>query len=238
MDFATLNLWPMLIALPFMLLGMVVSGMLKSKFHKYSQIRLQNGMTGKQIAERMLEYYGIYDVQVTSVQGTLTDHYNPMTKTVNLSHNVYSGANAAAAAVAAHECGHAVQHATHYAPLKLRSKLVPLQHASGVIMNIVIMIAFFGGYAFYNTFPVEAVIWVMIITNGILFLFSAVTLPVEFDASKRALAWIDKNGIVTKSEYAMSKDALKWAAMTYVIAALSALASLVYWILQLLGNRD
>lgn len=234
----TLNIWPMLIALPFMFLGMFISGRLKAKFNKYAKIRLQNGMTGREIAERMLHYYGIYDVKVTSVQGTLTDHYNPMNKTVNLSNEVYNGANAAAAAIAAHECGHAVQHATNYAPLNLRSKLVPLQNASGMIMNIVIMLAFFGGYAFYQTFPVEAVIWVMIATNGILFLFSAVTLPVEFDASKRALAWIDKNGVVTKSEYAMSKDALKWAAMTYVVAALSALASLVYWVLQLLGNRD
>lgn len=238
MDFMTLNIWPMLIALPFMFLGMFISGRLKAKFNKYAKIRLQNGMTGREIAEQMLQYYGIYDVKVTSVQGTLTDHYNPMNKTVNLSNEVYNGANAAAAAVAAHECGHAVQHATNYAPLNLRSKLVPLQNASGMIMNIVIMLAFFGGYAFYQTFPVEAVIWVMIATNGILFLFSAVTLPVEFDASKRALAWIDKNGVVTKSEYAMSKDALKWAAMTYVVAALSALASLVYWVLQLLGNRE
>lgn len=228
----------MLIALPFMFLGMFVSGRLRSKFHKYAKIRLQNGMTGREIAERMLEYYGIYDVKVTSVSGTLTDHYNPMTKTVNLSHDVYNGANAAAAAVAAHECGHAVQHATNYAPLNLRSKLVPLQNASGMIMNIVIMLAFVGGYALYRAVPVEAIIWVMIATNGILFLFSAVTLPVEFDASKRALVWIEKNGIVTQKELVMSKDALKWAAMTYVVAALSALASLVYWVLQLLGNRD
>ncbi|MCB9188296.1 MAG: zinc metallopeptidase [Flavobacteriales bacterium] len=234
----TLNIWPMLIALPFMFLGMFVSGRLRSKFHKYAKIRLQNGMTGREIAERMLEYYGIYDVKVTSVSGTLTDHYNPMTKTVNLSHDVYNGANAAAAAVAAHECGHAVQHATNYAPLNLRSKLVPLQNASGMIMNIVIMLAFVGGYALYRAVPVEAIIWVMIATNGILFLFSAVTLPVEFDASKRALVWIEKNGIVTQKELVMSKDALKWAAMTYVVAALSALASLVYWVLQLLGNRD
>lgn len=234
----TLNIWPMLIALPFMFLGMFISGRLRAKFNKYAKVRLQNGMTGREIAEQMLHYYGIYDVKVTSVQGTLTDHYNPMNKTVNLSSEVYNGANAAAAAVAAHECGHAVQHATNYAPLNLRSKLVPIQNASGMIMNIIVMLAFFGGYAFYQTFPVEAVIWVMIATNGILFLFSAVTLPVEFDASKRALAWIDKNGIVTKSEYTMSRDALKWAAMTYIVAALSALASLVYWVLQLLGNRD
>lgn len=238
MDFMTFNIWPMLIALPFMLLGMLVNTRLRSKFHKYAKIRLQNGMTGKEIAERMLEYYGIYDVKVTSVAGTLTDHYNPVNKTVNLSQDVYHGANAAAAAVAAHECGHAVQHATKYAPLNLRSKLVPLQNASGMIMNIVIMIAFIGGYALFQAIPIEAIIWVMIATNGILFLFSAVTLPVEFDASKRALVWIEKNGIVTQKELVMSKDALNWAAMTYVVAALSALASLVYWVVQLLGNRD
>lgn len=234
----TLNIWPMLIALPFMLLGMFVSFKLKSKFSEYSKIRLQNEMTGRQIAERMLHDNGIYDVKVVSVNGFLSDHYNPMNKTVNLSPEVYNGANAAAAAVAAHECGHAVQHATNYGPLNLRSKLVPLQHASGMIMNFVIMAAFFGGYMFFQSFPVELVIWVMIITNGILFLFSAVTLPVEFDASKRALAWIDHNGIVTRSEHEMAADALNWAARTYVVAALSALSSLVYWIIQLLGNRD
>lgn len=228
----------MLIALPFMFLGMIVSARLKSKFRKYSKISLQNGMTGREIAERMLEHHGIYDVQVTAVRGTLTDHYNPMNKTVNLSREVYNGANAAAAAVAAHECGHAVQHATNYGPLNLRSKLVPLQQASGMIMNIIVFAAFIGGYALYRTIPVEAIIWVMIATNGILFLFSAVTLPVEFDASKRALVWIEKNGIVTQKELVMSKDALKWAAMTYVIAALSALASMVYWIVQLLASRD
>jgi Zn-dependent membrane protease YugP len=238
MDFMTLNIWPMLIALPFMFLGMIVSARLKSKFNKYAKIQLQNGMTGREIAERMLEHHGIYDVQVTSVQGTLTDHYNPMNKTVNLSNGVYNGANAAAAAVAAHEVGHAVQHATNYGPLNLRSKLVPLQNASGMIMNIVVMIAFIGGYALYQAVPVELIIWIMIATNGILFLFSAVTLPVEFDASKRALVWIEKNGIVTQKELGMSKDALKWAAMTYIVAALSALASLVYWVVQLLGSRD
>lgn len=238
MDFMTLNIWPMLIALPFMFLGMFVSSRLKSKFNKYSKIRLQNGMTGREIAEKMLYDNGIYDVKVTSVGGTLTDHYNPMNKTVNLSQAVYNGANAAAAAVAAHECGHAVQHAANYAPLNLRSKLVPLQNASGMIMNMVIMAALFGGYIIYQAVPVEAVIWVMIATNAILFLFSAVTLPVEFDASKRALVWIERNGIVTQSELAMSKDALNWAAKTYIVAALSALASLVYWIVQLLGSRD
>lgn len=238
MDFMTLNIWPMLIALPFMVLGMIVSARLKSKFNKYAKISLQNGMTGREIAERMLEHHGITDVQVTAVQGTLTDHYNPMNKTVNLSQSVYNGANAAAAAVAAHECGHAVQHATSYGPLNLRSKLVPLQNISGRIMNIVVMVALFGGYALYQAVPVELIIWVMIATNGILFLFSAVTLPVEFDASKRALVWIEKNGIVTQKELVMSKDALNWAAMTYVVAALSALASMAYWIVQLLGSRD
>jgi len=228
----------MLIALPFMLLGMFISQRLKSKFNKYSKIALRNGMTGKEVAEKMLYDHGISNVEVTCVRGTLTDHYNPTNRTVNLSESVYHGNSAASAAVAAHECGHAIQHAEAYGPLTLRSKLVPLQNASGMIMNFVVMAAFIGGYLLYQAVPVTAIIWTMIITNGVLALFSVVTLPVEFDATKRALVWIENRGIVTQGELEMSKDALKWAALTYVVAALSAIASMVYWIVQLMASRD
>jgi Zn-dependent membrane protease YugP len=238
MDFMTLQIWPMLLLLPFMFLGMFVSYRLKSKFAKYSKIRLSNGLTGKEIAETMLITHGLEDVQVICVQGQLSDHYNPMNRTVNLSHEVYHGANAAAAAVAAHECGHAVQHAEAYGPLTLRSKLVPIQNASGTIIQFVTFAALIGGSLLYQAFPFTQFVILMIVLNAIIFLFALVTLPVEFDASKRALAWIKNNGVVTASEYDMSKDALKWAAMTYVVAALSALMSLVYWIAQLLLRRD
>ncbi len=238
MDFATLHLWPLLLMLPFMLLGMFVSYRLKSKFKKYSKIQLSNGLTGKQIAETMLITHGIEDVKVTSVQGTLTDHYNPINKTVNLSAEVYSGSSAAAVAVAAHECGHAIQHAEAYKPLTLRSKLVPVQNASGSIIQIITMIAFIGGNILFSVFPVTEFIVLMIVLNLVLFLFALVTLPVEFDASKRALAWIKTNNVVNAQEYEMSQDALKWAAMTYVVAALSALMSVVYWVAQFFISRD
>lgn len=227
---------PMIIGGIFMLISLMVSSVLKSKFAKYSKLQLMNGMSGKEIAERMLADHGIHDVQVTAVRGQLTDHYNPMNKTVNLSEAVYNQRNAAAAAVAAHEVGHAVQHATAYKPLNLRSKLVPIQNASGMIMNFIVMAAIFGGYALYAIFPMDAVIWLIIGAQAVITLFTIITLPVEFDASNRALAWIDKNGIVTTQEYAGAKDALKWAAMTYVVAALGAIANLVFWILMLLGR--
>jgi len=227
---------PMIIGGIFMLISLAVSSVLKSKFAKYSKLQLMNGMSGKEIAEKMLSDHGIHDVAVTAVRGQLTDHYNPMKKTVNLSEAVYNQRNAAAAAVAAHEVGHAVQHATAYKPLTLRSKLVPIQNASGMIMNIIVMAAIFGGYALYSIFPMDAVIWVIIAAQSVITLFTLITLPVEFDASKRALAWIDNNGIVTTQEYAGAKDALKWAAMTYVVAALGAIANLIFWILMLLGR--
>lgn len=227
---------PMLIGVVFMVISLAVSGMLRAKFNKYSKIRLMNGMTGREIAEKMLRDNGITDVKVTQVNGQLTDHYNPMKKTVNLSEAVYNQANAAAAAVAAHEVGHAVQHAQAYKPLQLRSKLVPIQNASGMIMNIIVMSMIFGGYFLYSIFPIDIVIWIIIVAQSFITLFALVTLPVEFDASKRALAWIDRNGIVTAQEHAMSKDALKWAAMTYVVAAIGAVANLVFWILMLVAR--
>jgi hypothetical protein len=227
---------PMIIGGVFMLISWLVGATLKSKFAKYSKVRMANGMTGKEVAERMLRDSGIYDVKVTAVQGQLTDHYNPITKTVNLSEVVYNQATAAAVAVAAHECGHAVQHATLYKPLNLRSKLVPIQNASGMIMNFVVIAMAFAGGLLGSFAP--ALIWVIIAAQGAITLFAVVTLPVEFDASKRALAWINANGIVTRDEYDGAKDALKWAAMTYVVAALAAISTLIYWIFVLLNRRD
>jgi uncharacterized protein len=226
---------PMIIGGIFMLISWLVGSTLKRKFDKYSKVRMANGMTGKQVAERMLRDNGIMDVKVISVQGQLTDHYNPMTKTVNLSEVVYNQANAAAVAVAAHECGHAVQHARAYKPLEMRSKLVPIQNASGMIMNIVVIGMAFAGGLLGSFAP--ALIYVIIAAQAAITLFALVTLPVEFDASKRALAWINDNGIVTTDEYDGAKDALKWAAMTYVVAALAAVATLVYWIIVLLNRR-
>lgn len=226
---------PMLIGGVFMLISWLVGSTLKSKFAKYSKLRMANGMTGREVAERMLKDNGIYDVKVISTQGQLTDHYNPLNKTVNLSESVYNHANAAAVAVAAHEVGHAVQHATLYKPLDLRSKLVPIQNASGMILNVVVFgMAVLGG-VLGGIAPF--MIYIIIAAQAAITLFAVITLPVEFDASKRALQWIDANGIVTVDEYDGAKDALKWAAMTYVVAALAAIATLIYWIFVLLNRR-
>lgn len=223
-----------------MLVSMWVSNRLKNKFKFYSQVHLQNGMSGAEVAARMLADHGITDVKITHVQGELTDHYNPMNKTVNLSEVVYHQRNAAAAAVAAHECGHAVQHAEAYAMLGLRSKLVPMVNVSATIMNFANMIMLFaGGFLFYNQNPLgTTILVVLIVANVFLTLFAMITLPVEFDASKRALAWMQSNGIVTSREYDGAKDSLKWAAMTYVVAAMGALANLMYFISLFLGRRD
>lgn len=225
-----------LIVVVFAILGFVVSSRLKSKFKKYSQTSLKANLSGKEIAELMLADHNIRDVQVLSVEGQLTDHYNPMNKTVNLSPDVYYGRNAAAAAVAAHECGHAIQHATAYSWLKMRSAMVPVQNASSKILNVVLIASLFGGFALgFSTDLIGAII---VGAYGIMTLFTLVTLPVEFDASARALAWVNNRNVVTREEYAMSKDALKWAAMTYVVAALAALATLAYYIMIFFGNRD
>jgi uncharacterized protein len=225
-----------LIVIVFALLGFVVSRKLKSKFNKYSQTALKANLSGKEIAELMLADNNIHDVKVLSVEGQLTDHYNPMNKTVNLSPDVYYGRNAAAAAVAAHECGHAVQHATAYTWLKMRSAMVPIQNVSGKILNVVLIASLFGGFAL--GFPVELIGAIVVGAYGVMTLFTLVTLPVEFDASARALAWVKERNVVTTDEYAMSKDALKWAAMTYVVAALAALTTLAYYIMIFFGNRD
>lgn len=223
-----------------MLVSMWVSSRLKSKFAQYSQIQLQNNMSGAEVAARMLADHGLSDVKIIQVDGQLTDHYNPVDKTVNLSEVVYHERNAAAAAVAAHECGHAVQHAEAYAMLGLRSKLVPIVNISSRIMQFANMIMLFGGAFFMyngNAFG-TTILMVLIAANVFLTLFATITLPVEFDASNRALAWMKAKNIVTSSEYEGSKDSLKWAALTYVVAALGALANLMYFISIFLRSRD
>ncbi|MFK8039228.1 MAG: zinc metallopeptidase [Crocinitomicaceae bacterium] len=229
---------PMVIGFIFMGISWFVSNRLKSKFNKYSKERLNIGLTGKQIAKKMLEQHGIRDVQVLNVKGQLTDHYNPTNKTVNLSDSVYSSVSVAATAVSAHEVGHAVQHATAYKWLGIRSKLVPFQNISGRVLNIVVMAMMIGGYFLYQFIPVELFIYVMIAGNAVITAFALVTLPVEFDASNRALAWIDQNGITSTHEHDKAKDALKWAALTYVVAALASLVNLLYWVFILLSRRD
>lgn len=217
----------------FMLISMFVSGRLKSKFKKYSQTQLKNNLSGKEIAELMLKQNGITDVQVVQVNGQLTDHYNPVNKTVNLSEAVYSMRNAAAAAVASHECGHAIQHAEAYAWLTMRSKLVPMVNISSRYMTWVIM----GGLIVLSISANPYILMAGIALFAVTTLFSFVTLPVEFDASKRALAWIKTNNIVTEQEYDGAKDALKWAALTYVVAALGSLATLLYYVSLLMDRR-
>jgi uncharacterized protein len=219
------------------LVSFAVSSKLKSKFEQYSKIHLRNGMSGAEIAQKMLNDNGIYDVKVISTPGQLTDHYNPLDKTVNLSEAVYNQRNAAAAAVAAHECGHAVQHATAYDMLMLRSKLVPIVNvASGlsqwlVIGGLVLGAAAKIGFGFYIAVA-------GLVLMGAATVFSFITLPVEYDASNRALAWLKNKNMLSQQEYAGAEDALKWAARTYVVAAIGALASLIYWGLQVFGSRD
>jgi uncharacterized protein len=222
----------------FMLIGWIVSSRLKGKFKKYGEVRLTRDLTGAEIARLMLADNGISDVQVISVEGQLTDHYNPINKTVNLSHDVYHGRNAAATAVAAHECGHAVQHAKAYSMLQLRSALVPIQNVSAKVINMVFLAMMFGAFAVKGLFTIETALLIIIACYGVFALFALVTLPVEFDASKRALAWVEARGIVTRQEHDMAKDALKWAAMTYVVAAIGAITMLLYYVMIFLGRRD
>ncbi len=228
----------LIIGLFFMAIGWWVSSRLKSKFREYSQVHLSRDLTGADIARLMLADNGIHDVQVTSVQGELSDHYNPATKTVNLSEAVYHGRNAAATAVAAHECGHAVQHAKAYSMLELRSALVPVQNVSAKVINFLFMIMMFGAFFAQSLIPWQTALLVIIACYGVFALFALITLPVEFDASKRALAWVQSRGIVNTSEYAMAKDSLKWAAMTYVVAAIGALTTLFYYVMLFLGSKD
>ena len=218
-----------IIAIVFFVISLIVSNRLKSKFKKYSQTALMSGMSGKEIAEKMLADHKIYDVQVICVPGKLTDHYNPANKTVNLSPEVYNGRNAAAAAVAAHECGHAVQHATAYSWLTMRSKIVPVVNIASGLSQWVIM----GGLVLSFSSPMGQMLMLAgIILFGIMAAFSLITLPVEYDASNRALAWLKNKNMVTREEYAGAKDALKWAARTYLVAAIGALATLMYFVMR------
>lgn len=212
----------------FMVLGMLVQYRLKSKFTEYSKVATSSGMSGKEIAEKMLKDNGIYDVQVISVDGFLSDHYNPLNKTVNLSPDVFEGRNISAAAVAAHECGHAVQHATAYSMLMLRSRLVPAVKISSTLSQWIIIIGL-GMLGFGGGNP--TILLVGIVLFAITTLFTVITLPVEFDASARALKWLDTARITTNPEHAKAKDALKWAALTYVVAALASIAMLIQYIL-------
>ena len=220
-----------IIMIGFMIISWLVSYRLKSKFKEYSQVAFRGNMTGAEIAARMLQDNGINDVKIISVDGHLTDHYNPTDKTVNLSPEVYAGRSVAAAAVAAHECGHAVQHARAYAWLGMRSKLVPAVSFASRYMQWILL----AGVLTITIFPY------LLLAGIVLFaattIFSFVTLPVEFDASNRALAWLEGSGVTSSQEYDMAKDALKWAAMTYVVAALSSLATLLYYVSIFLRRR-
>lgn len=216
------------------LISWLVSRKLKSKFEHYSKVQLRNGMSGKEVAEKMLADNGIYDVEVISTPGRLTDHYNPKNKTVNLSEAVYNQRNAAAAAVAAHECGHAVQHAQAYSWLQMRSQLVPIVSVSSGMSQWLVIGGLVLGAANSLGFYVAVLGLVLM---ALATAFSFVTLPVEYDASNRALVWLKAKNIVTPEEYKGSEDALKWAARTYLVAAIGALASLLYWALQVLARR-
>ena len=223
----------MLVSFLFLGISMLVSLVLKSKFTKYSKVALRNGLTGREIAEKMLRENGIYDVKVVSVNGFLSDHYNPANKTVNLSPDVYNGSSVAAAAVAAHECGHAVQHATAYQWLTMRSKLVPAVQITSNLVNWVLLIGVIMAASGNST-----VLLIGILLMAVTVVFTLITLPVEFDASKRALAWLNNTNATTSEEYPKAKDALKWAATTYVVAALAAVVTLIQYVLLYMGSRD
>lgn len=223
-----------LILIAIFLISMFVQNRLRSKFAHYSQLRLHNGMSGKEIAEKMLHDNGINDVQVVSVPGQLTDHYNPMNKTVNLSEEVYMQRNAAAAAVAAHECGHAVQHKVGYSMLQLRSKMVPVVNIASNLLQFVLL----AGIAVMAMSGNKTVLAIGVVLFAVTTLFAFITLPVEYDASRRALVWLDKSGTLLPQEHDGAKDALTWAARTYVVAALGSLAQLIYFASMLSGRRD
>ncbi len=212
-------------------IGMLVQWQLKNKIKKYSEITLLNHLSGREIAEKMLRSNGIMDVKIISVTGQLTDHYNPGNKTVNLSHDVYHGRNAASAAIAAHECGHAIQHKVAYPFLGMRSSLVPIVNIASSVLPWVLMVGVF------LIQQVPGLLLLAIIAQAAITLFTLITLPVEFDASRRAMAWMQQSGMVVTQEYSAARDALKWAAMTYVVAALAAVAQLVYLISRYSGRR-
>lgn len=223
----------LLVSLIFIGLSMLVSGILKSRFAAFGKIPLAARLTGKEVAEKMLRENGICDVKVVSVEGFLSDHYNPANKTINLSPEVYNNYSVAAAAVAAHETGHAVQHANAYAWLNLRSKLVPAVQFSSTIVNWVLLIGVFMAASGNST-----LLLVGILLFAATVLFSLITLPVEFDASRRALAWLQHTNVTNAQEYPKAKNALSWAAMTYVVAALAAVVTLVQYVMIYMGSRD
>ena len=220
----------------FAVVGMLVSFRLKSKFQQYSREPMSSGLSGKEVAQKMLRDNGIYDVQVTSTPGFLSDHYNPATKVVNLSADVYEGRNVAAAAVAAHECGHAVQHSTAYAWLKMRTGMVPIVQVSSSLMNIMFIALAFVAYSMPSMG--NSMLLLIIFCQAVITLFAVVTLPVEVDASKRALAWLNSAHITRGQEHDDAKDALKWAAYTYFVAALGSIATLIYFIIRFMGGRS
>jgi Zn-dependent membrane protease YugP len=222
----------LIVSIIFVGISMLVSFILKSKFNTYGKIFLSYHLTGREVAEKMLKENGIYDVKVVSVDGFLSDHYNPVTKTVNLSPDVYNNSSISAAAVAAHECGHAVQHATQYSWLTMRSKLVPVVQVSSYLVQLVLI----AGIMLVSAFP--GLLLFGIILFGITTLFSVITLPVEFDASRRALAWLSRSNVVNGAEYPKAKDALWWAAMTYVVAAVASIVTLIQYIFIYLMNSS
>ena len=225
-----------IILLVFMVAGFAVQARLKNRFKKYSESYLSSGLSGAEVARRMLNFYGLDSVQIISVPGQLTDHYNPANKTVNLSPEVYEGRNISAAAVAAHECGHAVQHATAYAWLTMRSKMVPVVSFSGKIMNMVFLFSILGMSVLHFSF--EETLVVVIAAQAVVATFALVTLPVEYDASRRALVWLQGAGITDASNHHQAEDALKWAARTYLVAAAAAVTQLLYYIMLYMGRRD
>lgn len=234
-----MDLGYILIFAVFAIFSMIIGRVLKSKFKKYSKIPISNGLSGKDVVEKMLQDNGISDVQVVPTQGQLSDHYNPATKTIALSHDVYYGQSVSAAAVAAHECGHAVQHAKAYSPLKLRSALVPVQNISAKVLNAIFTMMFFGFFFFGSNSGFGPIALLIIIASYAVFtLVAFITLPVEINASQRALTWLSSSGITNYNNHSQAKDALKWAAYTYVVAALSSLAMLLYFVLRFLGSRD
>ncbi len=226
-----------IILIVFMLIGFYVQMRLKSKFKAYSKVPIASGMSGAEVAQQMLNDFGISSVTIQSVPGKLTDHYNPADKTVNLSPEVYNGRSVAAAAVAAHECGHAVQHATNYRWLQMRSQLVPLVNVSGKIINVVFLAMLFGAFIL-AWFPLDVVLITVIVAQAFITAFTLVTLPVEYDASNRALAWLKTTGVTGPAEQEKAEDALKWAARTYLVAALAAVTQLLYYVMLFMGSRD
>ncbi|MCC7302867.1 MAG: zinc metallopeptidase [Bacteroidia bacterium] len=226
----------LIITIVFAVIGFIISGTLKSKFAKYSRTPMRSGLSGKEVAEKMLRDNNVHDVKVISVEGQLTDHYNPKNRTVNLSRSVYEGRHIAAAAVAAHECGHAVQHAQSYAWLQMRSALVPVVQIGTTLLNFVIFAVMIAAFALPALSNIGLLI--MIIAQALITLFTLVTLPVEIDASQRALIWLQSSRISAGEEQGQAKDALTWAGLTYLAAALGALVTLLYLVLQFTGRRD